>query len=250
MNSRLWVVGFDAHFPRISWLTYRAMLSFCRHNRVAGFTWGGDQLDFECISHHTKGKPAYRPDGAYDRDVRGFDKHILTPLESLLPRNCIKIYHLGNHERFERDLVEEQPELRGALNHVRTLRLKERGWKVIPMGKASRIGKLRVIHGDVVRAGQYQAKKLTDMWDCNVLSGHTHSPQMFTKVSPSDVNQKRQAVVAPILGKVNPSYLREQPTSWVNGFVVVELRPGGRFNQYNVNVTDGVCSYGGRIYRG
>lgn len=205
-------------------------------------------MNLECISHHTRGKPGLRAPDGYDRDVRGFDKHILSPLESLLPRGCQRIYHIGNHEVWERDLWEEQPELKGAINHIRNLRLKERGWRIIPQGGMSRIGKLRIIHGDVVGAGMYQAKKLMDQVSFNVLSGHTHSPQLYTKVTLS--NEKRQAVVAPILGNVNASYLKGRATAWVNGFVVIELRPGGRFNQYNVNVTEGACSYGGKIYRG
>lgn len=250
----LHVLGFDAHYPKINRPALGAMLAFLQHNKVESFTFGGDQLDLECISHHTKGKGLFRLPGAYRRDVAGFDEEVLQPVEALLPKGCRRVWHIGNHERFEQDLVEEHPELQGTVDHVAHLGLLKRGWVVMPLGHASKIGKLNVVHGEVLsgignQAGMYPARKAVDLYGGNVVAGHTHSPQSYTRVSPVEHIQKHMGWIAPILGDVNPSYLRNRPTAWLNGFVVVETF-GTAFNLYPVIITRGRFSFAGRVYGG
>lgn len=252
-SSKLWVVAYDLHYPKVDKATFGALLGFLDSSPVAGFIFGGDQLDFECISHHTKGKGLYRLPGAYRRDLEGFDREVLQPIEARLPKGAARRWHIGNHERFEQDLVEEHPELQGTVDHVRSLRLAERGWEVLPLGYASRIGKLVVIHGDVLtgignQAGIYPSRKAVELYGANVLAGHTHSPQSFTRISPVENVQKHQGHIAPILGRVNPGYLRNRPTAWLNGFVVVEVMPDGMFNLYPIVVSKGRFAYGGKVY--
>ncbi len=250
----LHIVAFDAHWPKTDGPTLAALLDFLSRNsaRIESFTFGGDQLDFECISHHTKGKGLYRLPGAYERDLESFYRTVLQPVEQRLSRRCTRIWHIGNHERFEHDLVEEQPELQGTVDHVARLRLEARHWSVVPLGHVSRIGKLVVVHGEVLsgignQAGMYPARKAVDLYGANVLAGHTHAPQSYTRIAPVEHIQKHMAWIAPILGAVNPGYLRNRPTAWLNGFVVVETH-GTAFNVYPIIVTRGRFSYGGVIY--
>lgn len=253
MNSKTYVALYDEHWPKTDRPTFQAILSFLEAVPVAGIIKGGDQFDFECISHHTKGKGLYRLPGAYRREIESYDQEILTPLEERLPRGALKRWHIGNHERFEADLIEEQPELQGTVDHVRLLRLKERGWEVVPLGHSSKIGKLHIIHGETLtgignQAGLYPARKAVDLYGANVLAGHTHSPQVYTRVAPVEKIQKHQGTIAPILGRVNPTYLRNRPTAWLNGFVVIEVFNDGIFNVIPLIVTDGKFAYGGKVY--
>ena len=64
------------------------------------------------------------------------------------------------------------------------------------------------------------------------------------------VSLRRSVYIAPIGGKTNPSYLRNRPTSWLNGCVIVEVMEGGYFNVFPVIVTKGRFAYGGKIYGG
>lgn len=254
-KSKLWVLAYDLHWPKAHMPTVNALLDFLQHNQIAGFIFGGDQLDFECISHHTKGKPLYRVRAGYQRDINSFDERILTPVEATLAKETEKIYIIGNHERFEWDFIEEHPELEGALDHVANLNLQERGWKVIPLGGRYKLGKLNVIHGEVLsglgnQAPIYTSRKAVSVYAGNVVAGHTHAPQMFTQVSPADHTQKWQGHILPILGNTNPSYLRNRPTAWVNGFGIVEVFGNGQFNIYQVVVIKGKFSFGGKIYGG
>ena len=247
MKSTTWLALYDIHYPKINRDVLKAALDFLKTNKVAGFIFGGDQLDLECISHHTIGKSLFRETGAYQSDVDGFDREVLTPIEKLLPRDAKRIYIIGNHERFEQDLIEVQPEMKGAIDHVNSLCLVKRGWTVIPLGHAYKLGKLQVAHGEAV-GGMYAAKKAVELYGASVLVGHTHSPQVYTKVSPVDHIQKHQGYVAPIAGNTNPAYLRNKPTSWLNGLEIIEVFGEGLFNVIPLVISKGRFAYGGKVY--
>ena len=251
--SKLWVVAHDIHWPKTNLRALGAMLSFLKENEIEGFVFGGDQFDNECISHHTSGKGFYRPRRAFQRDERGFDEQVLGPVERAVGRNARRVYIIGNHERFEHDFVESHPELEGVIDHTVGLRLEARGWKIVPLGHAYKIGKLHVIHGEVLtgignQAGMYPSRKAVELYAANVLAGHTHAPQSFTRISPVEKTQKWMGWIAPILGNVNPEYLRNRPTAWANGFTVVEGRGDGNFNCYPILIHEGKFSFGGRTY--
>lgn len=252
-TCQTWVAYYDCHYPKVDDATKKCLLDFLSKNKIDGFLFGGDQLDLECISHHSKGKPLYRPPKAYLRDIEGFNKDVLEPIEKLLQPGTEKIWHIGNHERFEFDLIEENPELEGLVDHARQLSLEKRGWKIIPLGHSHKIGKLTTCHGEILsgignQCGTFPAKKAVELYGTSVLAGHTHSPQSFTKISPVEHIQKWMAWIAPIGGRTNPNYLRNRPTSWLNGFVIIELMEGGYFNVFPVIVTKGKFAYGGKVY--
>jgi hypothetical protein len=247
VKPKLFVFAPDVHYPKIDKKTLRALLHFMRDNPVDGFIFGGDQFDNECISHHTKGKPLLRNARGFLNDEIGFEKSVLSPIEKLLPKNCQRIWIIGNHDRWEHELVEEQPELDGALDRPSRLRLKDRGWKVIPCGKEYTYGKLTFIHGETLSSSQH-AKKAVETYCCNLVYAHFHSPQSYTKTLPLSSSQKWMAYCSPILGRVDPYYLRNRPTGWLNGFTLVEFRPNGDFNVFPVVCARGKFSYGGKIY--
>jgi predicted phosphodiesterase len=250
-----YIVLHDAHYPLTDRPTVKALLQVTEHIRPDGFIFAGDAFDFACISHHNANKPLFKPEGGYMKDIRGFDREILTPLEKVLPAQAERTWIIGNHERFEADLIESHPEFKGTIDHVSQLRLEERGWKVIPLGHAKKLGKLSVIHGEVLsgignQAGAFPSKKALEVYDGSVLAGHTHAPQSYTKVSPVDQTKKRMAWIAPIGGNINPAYLRNRPTAWSTGFTVVEVygKNFKNFNVYPVITVNGLCAYGGKLY--
>lgn len=248
-----WIAAYDVHYPVYHKPTWNAILEFIKRNPVAGFIFGGDQLDNQDISHHTKGKPGLRERAGFKRAEVGFERDILTPIEKALPKGAKKVWIIGNHDDWEQQVVEEHPELEGVLDRPRTLRLEERNWTVIPLGHAYKLGKLNVIHGEILtgvgnQAGTYPSRKAVELFAGSVLAGHTHAPQSFTKVAPVEKVQKWQGHIAPIVGNCNPQYLRNRPTAWLNGFVVIETRPNGDFNLFPIVVADGKFSYGGKVY--
>lgn len=247
------VALYDVHYPLHHVPTITAALDYLGSNKPDIFIFGGDQLSYDCISHHTKNKPLYRTRRSYLNDIEGFNEDILTPIERKLPKDCEKIFIEGNHERFAYDFVEEHPELEGVLDHKAILRLEERGWKVIPLGHAYKLGKLTVAHGETLtgfgnQASAYSAKKAVEMYAGNVLAGHVHTLQQFVKVSPVDQDQKWIGTISPCACVVNPAYLRNRPTNWVNGLTLIDVRPDGNFNIFPVVVTKGVFTFAGKTY--
>ena len=246
---------YDTHYPEHHKPTWKAIFHYLRENKPNVFVFGGDQLDLKCISHHTKNQPIYRTRRSYMNDIQGFDRDILAPLERVLGDDCEKIWIIGNHEDWEQDLINEQPELEDAIGHVRLLRLRERGWIIVPLGHAYKLGKLFCVHGEVLtgignQAGMYPSRKAVELYAGNVLAGHTHAPQTFTKVSPVEHTNKWQGHISPTAGAVNPDYLRNRPTAWVNGFNRVELLESGQFNYYPLLVINGQFIFNGKVYGG
>ena len=253
MKRDLCVSGYDLHYPKVDWPTVKAMFDFIQLEKPSTFIFGGDQFDNECISHHTKDKPYYRPRAAYMRDQTGFETGILNLLEKLLPKNCEKVWLTGNHDDWEFQLVEKNPELEGLIDRVAALKLEERGWLIKQVGEMYRKGKLGYCHGEWLtgignQGGTFPAKKLVENSVGNAVGGHTHAPQSFTRTSLHNQTQKWMAWISPILGRVNPVYMKRRPNAWMNGFNVTEFHEGGNFNHYPVICTGGVCVYGGKIY--
>lgn len=249
--SELWVAGYDLHYPKVDKPTVKAMHDFIERNEVDGFVFGGDQFDNQCISHHTKHKPGLRERGAYKRDEAGFVRDCLDPLDDMLG-DAEKVWIVGNHDDWEQDLVDENPEFDG-WQRTESLSLADRGWNIIPCGEGYKRGKLLFIHGDSLsgvgnQATVTHARKALDVYAGNVVYGHMHSPQMFTKVLPYDTTQKWQAHCMPILGHTNPTYLKNRPTAWLNGFGIIEFHKNGMFNVYPVVVVNGKFVYGGEEY--
>lgn len=249
------VAVYDLHFPVYHKPTVLAIFDYLKQNKPDVFVFGGDQFHMDELSHHTKGMPLYRTRRAYANNLEGFEKNILNPLDKLLGPDCEKIWIIGNHERFEWDFIEENPQFEGVIDHVTRLRLIERGWTIIPLGHAYKLGKLKVIHGETLsgignQAGMYPSRKAVELYAGNVLAGHTHAPQTFTRVSPVEHTNKWQGHIAPIAGGVNPGYLRNRPTAWLNGFVLIDVFPNGQFNLYPVIVYDGKFAFAGKEYGG
>jgi predicted phosphodiesterase len=250
-----YIVGFDTHYPKVDWPTFNAMLRFMEKNQIDGFIWGGDQLDNQECSPYTKGKAKLRVEaGTLKTNDKEFDKKCLKQVESLLPAGAEKIWIDGNHDDWRQQLIDEHPELDG-LQTYQNLDLKDRGWKQIERGKHYKNGNLTVIHGDSLAGIGNQipgghAKKAVEAYCTNVLYGHFHSPQSFTKILPFDVTERWMSWCSPILGDTNPIYLQNKPTAWLTGFTIVEYRPDGRFNVYPVVVIDGEFAFAGELYNG
>jgi predicted phosphodiesterase len=252
---KTYVVIADIHYPKVDKPTLNAVLDFLSKNKVDGIVFQGDQLDGENISHHTKGKPLFRLRNGYLNDIRGFEEDVLTPIENVLSDEAERYWIKGNHERFESDLIEEMPELEGVLDHVQHLRLKERGYEVIELGHCLKLGKLNIVHGEILsglgnQGGIFPARKAVDLYGGNVLAAHSHASQMFSKVSPVEHTQKHQGYINGILGHCNPTYLKNRPTAWTNGMAILEMHPDSAFNLYLVNIYKGRFSYGGILYGG
>jgi hypothetical protein len=248
-TSKLYVAAYDIHWPYSHHPTLDAMMDFIKKNRVDGFVFGGDVFDNDHVSHHNRGKIAIEASGSISADTISFDEGLLRPLEAVLPKHCHKVWIEGNHDFWLNEYLEQHPQMTGSIERKKTLDLKARGWKHYECGEIVRVGKLNFIHGETLN-GQYHAKTAVDRYCSNVVYGHFHTIQSAIKVLPHDANQRWAAWSMPAMCQLNPTYLRNKPTCWVNGFGIIEFFEGGHFNVSQIVVDKGRFSYGGRIYRG
>lgn len=242
---------FDSHYPHTDRPTWAAILDFVKRNKVGLFVFGGDNLDCGAISHHTKGKPLHRPRGQMKRDLEGFQRTMLEPIEAVLPKDCIKVWLTGNHEDWASQLIEEQPELEGLLDFAAYLKLRERGWIVKPQGGHFKHGRLKWIHGDVLTGGQNAPRKALDTYVESVVFGHFHAFASATKVLPHSAKYKWQAWATGCVGNLDAGYLKKRPTGWLNGFAITEFfGTRGHFSHFPVTTIGGQFAYGGKKYGG
>lgn len=248
-EAGIWVVLADIHFPLYHEPTFLATLDYIKRNRkkIVGFLDIGDTFDNASISPHTKGKALFQVPGSFKQESDDYRRLILEPLEKALPKTAKKVVITGNHSRWEVEMGEMHPELIGILDRYEYLRLKERGWTVVPLGMHYKIGKLIAIHGDQI-SGASPAKKAVEAYGSSVLLGHFHSFQSHTRVSPVDVEQKAMGFVCGTAGTVNAYFMRNKPNSWANGISLVEVRADGNFNCHLLPVVDGQFSFAGETY--
>lgn len=247
--SDIFVVCFDLHYPRHHKPTWNAILDFTSRVDLAGFVFGGDQFDNDSISHHNSKKPLLWKEGSYKSETEGFDKDILTPLGFQLSKHASRQWMIGNHDDWEHQWVERNPQWAG-FERPDLLKLTNRGWKVIPNTKAIKLGRLTVIHGDQFAgyAPANLAKRAVEAYTCSVLQGHNHTMQTYTRVSPVDATQKWAGYVSPCACELNAAFMKNKPSSWVNGFTIVEVMKDKMFNVYPIVVTNGKFSFGGVEY--
>jgi predicted phosphodiesterase len=247
-KSELWLVLPDIHYPLHDRAAINAVLEFTESNRIRGVILSGDNLDCSNVSRHTKGKPRLRSRGGYQRDIDGFKRDILDPIESRLRKKATKVFFHGNHEDWLADFLDENPELEGALGIAENLQLKERGWKVIPCGGHYEVGRAMIVHGDQIGSGMHIAKKLVDSLCQIAIMGHVHTYSAYTKVSQVKERRKWIGITLPTLGTVAPSYAKGRPNAFVNGFGILETWGNGYVNVYVPIIVGGQFAFAGRVY--
>jgi hypothetical protein len=245
------VSAFDSHCPHVDWKTWGAVTDYTKKNRdkVGVFVFGGDNVDCGSISHHTKGKPIFRPRGGFKAELDLFRSRMLDPIDKILKPGTEKIFFEGNHEFWLRQLLEEQPELEGMLDIASYLELEARGWKFVPQGGHYKRGHLKWIHGDVLTGGQNAPRKALDTYVESIVFGHFHAFASATKVLPHSAKYKWQAWATGCIGRLDASYLKRKPTGWLSGFALTEFYGNsGNFNHFPITVFNGRFAYGGKLY--
>jgi hypothetical protein len=197
--------------------------------------YGGDQLDFSCISHWNLDKlrqlEGKRLKSDYDHANRILDRH-----DKIFKSK--QVYWLtGNHEDWLDQLYDRFPALEGLLDIESNLRLKERGYKIIPLNSYAKIGKLFYIHG--ISTSTNHARTTLQQVGRSVVYGHIHNVQVHTAVSPIDSNEIHRATSLPCMCDMKPPYLKNRPTNWSNGFGIAFIRPDGCFQHHIIDIIKG-----------
>lgn len=228
----------DLHYPLHDPILLKNILKEIKSFKPDVLVLGGDNMNMSAVDHwlHDKGLVRQLEGKRIMSEYEGFKTDILGPIEKLLKPSCRKIWLNGNHEDWIELAIDKNPQGEGYWEIENNLHLKAYGWEVYPYGKTAKVGKLYLHHGQYTN--QYHAKKTVDVFEKSIMYGHVHTYQVFTKITPLD-NEAHTAISIPCACLLNPEYRRNQPNTWVSGFVEFFVLPCGNFNAYPIVATAG-----------
>jgi len=239
------VALWDIHCPEHNKACMNIVYQFLKDFRPDYLVLGGDQMDFGCISHHNKGKVRLTENARLRKDYKEFQENILDKLEESVSNKCKKYFMIGNHEYWIERLVDDNPQLEGLVEVDRNLDLED--WEIVSFNKTLTIGEINFIHG--IWCNKYHAEKNIRIYNKNIFSGHLHTSQTFTVVSPIN-SLPRQGVSIGCLCNKNMDYMHEKPSAWVHQFLYWYELPDSTFRYYIVTIINGVAVINNKLYNG
>jgi len=235
----------DLHVPLHNRKALKAVEAFMAEAKPSDIIYLGDFMDLGVISHWNTDRRRFLETKRLLSDYN-FGNEILDKHQALCPEANF-VYFKGNHEAWVDDLVDKQPQYEGIVEVEVNLKLKERGFVVVPFNRTFRIGKLLFLHGHY--QNRYHSQKTVSSYGKSIIYGHCHDFQSFTHVSPVDARDFHIAWCIGTLGDLNPDYLKNKPNNWVTGFAVCYIDEAtGKFNVYPIVITGGKFIYAGRQY--
>lgn len=243
MKVKTGICVFDCHFPKHNKKLWESILKVVKKTKPDYFIFGGDNLDMDEVNHweldrgNKRGMEGKRLRRSYDN----FQTEILDRLK--LPDYCRKIFMLGNHELWLEQYIDKIPELEGFAEIERNIDLKD--WEIIPYRQTVKVGKIYFHHGEYT--GIHHANKMVQTFEHNIVYGHLHSYQVHTKITPIGC-EAHSAISMPCACDLNPQYMRDKPSAWVNGFGVFYIHPDNNFNIYPVISSNGHFVFQGEYY--
>ena len=172
-----------------------------------------------------------------------FQKDILDKLDDILPKKCERHWMEGNHEYRVELLSQSSPQMEGLVEPENNLDLSK--YKMTGYNKHINFGKLYIIHGDHYNI--HFAKKNLQEYNTNIFCFHTHKLQCHSKCSPVD-KQPKVSYGVPCMCDLNPLWMRNRPSSWMNGFLVFYVLPNNNFHFEIPLVIGGKSIIQGKLY--
>ncbi len=202
---------FDSHIPHH--IPLGPVFEFARDFKPDILVLGGDMHDFGSVSHWVSDQSRHLDGGILLENYEELRRILLDPLRSIVGKKCEKIYLEGNHENWIATVTMQMPNLRGYVELRKNI---PKDYRVVPMNKPYRPNSnLAFIHGTY--SNMYHARKTVENYMTSVIYGHLHTFQTFTKVSPVDNKNFYTAMAIGSLCTLNPAYMKNRPSAWING---------------------------------
>lgn len=148
------------------------------------------------------------------------------------------VFVSGNHDDLRTNQFREKHcpvEYKAHFNFEDKLNLLKRGIGFVTYGDWLDIGELSITHGNY--CGPMALKKHFEAsGGRNVIFGHVHTAETKSFTSRGET---RCAWSLPAMCDLNPHYIRNSDTCWVNGYATVFMKPNGKFNVHTHLVMDG-----------
>lgn len=256
MNGVVWP---DLHAPRHHVPSVKACLKYLKDLSKKGkpdfFLSLGDWCDFDSLSRF---QVLDSKDMISLVDEIKSANAILDEIDSILPRKCVKIMTMGNHDKrpeiyrlnswdqkdqkmFGKCFGEER-----IPNAESLYRLKQRGWKWVDYGQTVKIGKALFTHGWYTN--KYHTEKTLTKWFQTIIYGHVHNWQVMNKNGMD--GHPVAAMCIGTLSNFNLSYLKGIPPDWVHMFMTMDYFKDGSFTPNMTPIIQGKFFRDGKIYDG
>ena len=236
---------YDLHHPSHDKRLWSNILRYIKDTNPDVIVFGGDNQDFQTISHWIANKRRQIEGMRIKQDYAECNRDVVDPVNSLLKSDARKIWLKGNHEDWVEQYIDEHPEVEGYLELENNLHLE--GWEVYEYGTVAEVGKLKFTHGHYTNL--HNAYKTAQTYGASVVYGHGHSFQAFTLTSPLGCDT-HMGIQLPCACHLNPHYRQNQPNSWVNGFGTFYVQPNGYWNLYPTIAFDGAfAAPNGKLYK-
>jgi predicted phosphodiesterase len=214
----------DIQFPQHNAELLKNVEKYMADEKWDDLIYLGDALDMDAISHHAfeEGNNRALEGKRLKKDYELFAS-ILRRHKKLVGNKCNITFFKGNHEEWADQFVDKYPTLEGMIEMEDNLPFKELGIDIIRPRRWKKIGKVLFIHGDIGRGyvPTVHAKKVVELYNMNVVYGHHHSFQAYTRVSPMGIEETHTAYCLPAVADISPEWNKDQPNAWLNGFGVM-----------------------------
>lgn len=159
---------------------------------------------------------------------------------------------LGNHDGERADKVlyklkkSSSAFLYNAINDALTPSKYLLNTKIYEHLEVFKFGDLGFFHGE--HHGSSHPKKHADEYGMNLMYGHLHTSASSTVVTK--VNKTpHTAMTIPCLGDVNPFYMKNRSSAWINGFALVYLLPNQKTQSFVYQIKNGTVFCNNKIYK-
>jgi len=245
----------DMHVPYQDRRAWRLVMQVASALQVAWVTILGDFLDCYALSSHSK-DPARAARGTLLHEAAE-GRRVLRELELKVPAGTLphvgarRKFLFGNHEvRLERYVQDNAPALKGVTSIDALLQLTKHGWAVTPYKQHTRSGKLYQTH-DVGKSGPGSAQHAVNVFQHNVVVGHTHHFEHVIEGNAEGV--PHMGLTLGWLGdvrKVDYMHRIKARRKWVQMFGLAYVAPNGWTYVTPIPIIGYTCVAEGRLFRG
>ena len=230
---------YDVHVPYQDETTIDIFCQIAKDIQPEHIVYGGDMIDCEALGRWTKETVE---DGIYQtlEELLDFRNLVHDKVNEAAP-NSKYYWTLGNHEFRLQEAIKDNP------NRDKIIDLPNMftGIKFCNYNDHIKIGKLYFTHG--IFHNDAHAKKHVLTYGANVLYGHLHTEQVYTMVTRGR-GKAYKATSIPCACTLNPSYMKNKPNSWTNGFAIIYFDKQGHHWINIVQVINGKAIFNNKIY--
>ena len=225
----------DVHLPFEDKATMRAVESYIADHKWDGWLQLGDLIDFNELSRFEAGNNRLDKTGSilksYAATEAFLDRH-----RAIIGKKARMVVIEGNHEDRITQYLEKNPEGVGMLEVPKALEFKRRKIEWVPFwshGDLFRLGNAYFCHGRAT--GKNHTAKMLDKYMVCLYMGHLHDVQVTSKAIWGE-NKTLEAATLGCLCRYDQTYLRGNPTNWMQGFGVFHIWPSGFYQHYTVRI--------------